>query len=102
MAEAVRSGTAAALGDVLPARRLAAKTGTAQTSLPSGAPATVSWVTILVDDALVLTVAVEPSTSRPDPAASDGSALDVARRVLPAVAAGIATPSSACVPGGRG
>jgi cell division protein FtsI/penicillin-binding protein 2 len=94
MARAVVDGTAAQLADGLPAGRLAAKTGTAQTTLPGGRPADISWITLILDGRLVLTVAVEPSADRPDPSTiTGGRALDVARRLLPALTAAETSPS---------
>jgi peptidoglycan glycosyltransferase len=93
MRGAVQKGTATALRGVVPQHTVAAKTGTAQTALPRGTAASVSWVTVIVDDELVLTVAVEPTADERE-AAKNRRAVAVAARLLPALVAAAATSPS--------
>ena len=81
MRRAVTDGTAAPLAGLAAGREIAAKTGTADTTV-DGTPAVVSWVTVILDQRTVLTVAVLPDADhpRPEPGAA---AIDVAAEVVP-------------------
>lgn len=77
MQGAVTQGTAQVLDGVMPGHSLAAKTGTADVQ-----DGIVSWVTVIVDRRLILTVAVEPTPNRARPA-NGQRPLAVAARILP-------------------
>jgi cell division protein FtsI/penicillin-binding protein 2 len=84
MRAAVEVGTARRVGQLATAHQLAAKTGTAEAALADGTPATLSWITVAVDDRYVITIAVQPTNDQPHPA-PEHAALNVAARIVQAL-----------------